>query len=66
MTNKHREETIRCDMCTFGMKVTDQKGTALVKKRTKLMSNSQEIIKIMDSLCTSKMESQKHKHADIT
>ena len=44
MMNKHRVQTIRCDMCTFGMKVTDQKGTALVKKRTKLMSNSQEII----------------------
>ena len=38
--NKHRVQTIRCDMCTFGMKVTDQKGTALAKKRTKLMSNS--------------------------
>ena len=34
-----------CDMCAYGLRIKDPKGEALVDKRTRLMSNSQEVLK---------------------
>ena len=36
---------VTCDMCAYGLKVKDKQGEALAEKRTKLMSNSHEILK---------------------
>ena len=44
MMNNRKVRTVKCDMCTFGMEATDKEGTALVRKRNKLMSNSSEVL----------------------
>ena len=66
MMNHRKVRTVKCDMCTFGMEATDKEGTALVRKRTKLMSNSSEILKRIESKCTNEAGAAKHRHADIT
>ena len=66
MMSNRKVKTVKCDMCTFGMEVTDKEGTALVRKITKLMSNSSEILKRVESKCTNEAGAAKHRHADIT
>ena len=66
MMNNRKVRIVKCDMCTFGMEATDKEGTALVRKRTKLMSNSSEILKRIESKCTNEAGAAKHRHADIT
>ena len=41
-----------CDMCAYGMRIRDGDGEALVRKTTKLMSNSPEILKRCSKRCT--------------
>ena len=65
MMCNRKVKTLNCDMCTFGMEVTDKEGTALARKRTKLMSNS-EILKRVESKCTNEAGAAKHRYADIT
>ena len=60
---------VTCDMCAYGLKVTDKSGEALVEKRTKLMSNPAEVLKRVGLQCknrTAQSEGEKHRHADTT
>ena len=41
-------------MCAFGMTSTDEKGEAPVKKGTRLMSSSEEVLKRVDRKCSNK------------
>ena len=62
-------DVVACDMCAYGLKITDAKGEALVEKRTRLMSNSPEILKRVGLLCenkTAQTKEEKHRHADTT
>ena len=47
-------DTATCDMCAYGMKVKDEQGIALAAKRTKLLSNSPEVLKRVGKQCTNK------------
>ena len=44
-------EIITIDMCAFGMKYIDSQGESLVKKPTKIMCNSEEILKRLEKRC---------------
>ena len=58
-----------CDMCAYGMTLVDKHGEARPEKRTKLMSNSPEVIKRVSKQCTNKGKDashEKHRHADLT
>jgi hypothetical protein len=62
-------DVVTCDMCAYGLKVTDKIGEALVEKRTRLMSNSPEIIKRVGLQCghrTAQDTGEMHRHADTT
>ena len=49
----HEEvEVTECDMCAYGLVVADKDGTALARKRTRLMSNSPEIMKRCSRQCS--------------
>ena len=47
-------DTETCDMCAYGMTMKDQYGVALVEKKTKLVSNSAEILKRVNRKCSNK------------
>ena len=50
-------------MCAFGMKATDGEGTALVKKPTRIMSSSEEVMKRISRRCSNENgECCKHRH----
>ena len=58
---------VTCDMCAFGLRITDPEGEALVRKRSRLMSNSPEILKRLNKQCTNDMKEgskPRHRHAD--
>ena len=62
-------DVVACDMCAYGLKVTDKAGGALVEKRTRLISNPPEIIKRVGLQCenrTAQAQGEKHRHADTT
>jgi len=67
-------DVVTCDMCAFGLKITDNVGEALVEKRTKLMSNPPEVLKRVGLQCTNRApsagpghpEERKHRRADTT
>ena len=66
---KDNVHTTACDMCAYGLTTKDGEGEALVEKRTRLMSNSPEIIKRVSKQCTNRGEkdvSKHHRHGDIT
>ena len=44
-------EITTVDMCAFGMKSEDTLGESLVRKSTKILSNSEEIIKSISRRC---------------
>ena len=37
--------TTVCDMCAYGLKIADEKGEALMEKRTRFFTNSPELCK---------------------
>ncbi len=43
-----------CDMCAFGLTVKDPHGEALAEKRTRIMSNSPEILKRVSLQCSNR------------
>ena len=49
--------TTVCDMCAYGLKTRDEKGEALVEKRTKFLTSSPEVCRRISSQCTNKVES---------
>ena len=66
---KDNVHTTACDMCAYGLTTKDGEGEALVEKRTRLMSNSPEIIKRVSNQCTNrggKDASKHHRYGDVT
>ncbi len=60
-------DTEICDMCAYGMKITDQHGEALAEKKTRVMSNSAEVLKRLNKKCSNRNGHEtKHRHADTT
>ena len=45
-------ELIEVDMCSFGMAANDEYGEALVRKRTKILTNSIEVARRVERKCT--------------
>ena len=60
-------ETTVCHMCCFGMESRDKEGVGLVKKPTRFMSNSIEVLKLLDRKCTNlgKPEREHHRHVPL-
>ena len=52
MLLKEDVELIEIDMCDFGMTATDELGEALVRKRTKMLTNSPEVARRVARKCT--------------
>ena len=52
-------------MCTFGMTSTDEQGEAPVKKGTRLMSSSGEILKRVDRKCSNGSGGTPHRHVHL-
>ena len=46
-----------CDMCAYGMEITDKDGVALVRKSTKFLTNADEVAKRISRRCSNKKES---------
>ena len=51
---------VEVDMCDFGMKSSDAEGEVLVRKRTKILANSDEVAKRAARKC-----SKDHKHVNL-
>ena len=51
---------VEVDMCNFGMKSSDAKGEGLVRKRTKILTNSDEVAKRVARKC-----SKDHRHVNL-
>ena len=67
LASEFQVDIATCDMCAYGMKITDEDGESLVEKKTKVMSNSDEILKRLERKCTNKDGiTEKHRHADTT
>ena len=49
--------TAECDMCAYGLKIVDEKGEALVQKRSKFLTSSPEVCKRINLQCTNNAES---------
>ena len=49
--------TTTCDMCAFGMTITDRQGRALVEKATKFLTNSPEVCRHINRRCSNRKES---------
>ena len=70
-----------CDMCAYGMEITDKDGEALVRKSTKVLTNADEVAKRISRRCSNRKEfgeslippltrlqpklRARHRHADI-
>ena len=52
-------------MCAFGMTASDKMGTAPVKKPTRLMSSSEEVLKRMDKRCSNEAGQAQHRHVHL-
>ena len=52
-------ELVEVDMCNFGMTASDEYGEALVRKRTKILTNSSEVAKRVARKCDN---SHRHVH----
>ena len=53
------------DMCAFGMTSTDEQGEAPVKKGTRLMSSSDEVLKRFDRKCSNGGNGTQHRHVHL-
>ena len=53
------------DMCRFGMKITDKDGTALVKKKTRYLTNSVCLASRLARRCANNGGPGDHRHADL-
>ena len=63
----HRDvESVTCDMCAYGMVSEDENGIAPAQKRTRIMSNSPEVLKRVGKQCTNKTDGEKaHRHVQL-
>ena len=53
------------DMCAFGMTGSDDKGVAPVKKSTRIMGSSQEVLRRLDRRCASTGGVEDHRHVHL-
>ena len=61
MANDPRVSTTIGDLCQYEMKISDKQGiTRAVKKPTRWMSSSKEILSMMSNVCPGD-----HEHADL-
>ena len=60
MLLKEDVDLVEVDMCDFGMKSVDDKGEGLVRKRTKILTNSQEVAKRVARRCAGG-----HRHVNL-
>ena len=52
-------------MCSFGMVAEDEKGVAPVKKGTRVMSSSTEVLKRVARRCENETEKGHHRHVHL-
>ena len=50
-------ESTVCDMCAYGMQITDKNGNALVEKSTQFLTNAPEVCKRISQRCSNRKES---------
>ena len=60
MLLKEEVELVDVDMCDFGMTASDELGEALVRKRTKVLTNSAEVAKRIARRCDGQ-----HRHVHL-
>ena len=58
--------TTECDMCAYGLKIKDEKGEALVEKRSKFLTSSPEVCKRISLQCTNKSVHAREAAAPVT
>ena len=58
MLLKEDVELVEVDMCNFGMVASDEYGEALVRKRTRVLTNSADVARRISRKCNSM-----HRHA---
>ena len=58
--------TAVCDMCAYGLKIKDEKGEALVEKRSKFLTSSPEVCKRISLQCTNKSVHAREAAAPVT
>ena len=56
-------DVVDCDMCAYGLMIKDGDGEALARKRTRLMSNSPEVLKRCSKQCSNGVASAKESGA---
>ena len=69
LATRRRVEMTTCDTCAYGMGAKHRQGIVPAEKRTRLASNSTEVIKRAWEQCTnkgSKYDGNRHRHADLT
>ena len=52
-------------MCAYGMKSEDDKGEGLVKKATRIMSSSPEVLKRVEARCSNEDGGPQHRHVHL-
>ena len=49
-------ESTVCDMCAYGMQITDKNGNALVEKSTQFLTNAPEVCTRISQRCSNSKE----------
>ena len=52
-------------MCAFGMTSSDKDGEAPVKKGTRIISSSEEVLKRISRRCSNETDEIKHRHVHL-
>ena len=56
---------VRGDMCPHGMTSVDEQGEGLVKKPTRIMSSSAEVLNRVQARCSNERGETKHRHVHL-
>ena len=56
---------IEMDMCAFGMTSKDEQGEGLVKKSTRILSSSEEVLRGLDRKCRNKDAAKEDQHRHV-
>ena len=63
---KPEVQSVRVDMCAFGLSATDKEGTGLVEKATRIMSNADAVLERIERRCSNAAGTQaKHRHVHL-
>ena len=64
--SKPEVQSIRVDMCAFGMTASDERGPGLVEKATRIMSNADAVLERIERRCTNNIDGgSKHRHVHL-